>query len=449
MTYTKQTWANGALGGTPISAARLAHMEDGIEGSARIPTNAYELYVDNVNGLDANHGKSPGTAKLTLAAAVTAAPSGGANIFLRTNQTGYYDLAAPITFTKPIWIEGMGYGQPSIRRQFDGDMFTYSGVTGGGLRNLELYDDSTTHTRVGAPIKIVATASVPTGALRFENVRISSTDTLGAWERIINIDGSAHVNGCRQITFLNCGFFGARTAAESFRIVDAVAMSIVGGFLVPAPLSGATMGTRAGIKFINSGTGCNDIHVVGFECLGDLYTEGFNCSWAGGRIGSQVVGANAVEIAAVATNTLISAVVNGPVDNNSTNESCTVIDHNRITGVQTYHGFSTTSPTISVRVQGDTGDRLRIRGDGTIFGGDGAGAYDAYIQRLGVNQWRIQGTSYMDTIVASGEVWAAAGLRTNHVAAATPTGGVTGDIKIGNGKIWVNDAGTWKSVAIA
>jgi YD repeat-containing protein len=28
--YTKQTWANGPSGGTPISAARLQHIEDGI-----------------------------------------------------------------------------------------------------------------------------------------------------------------------------------------------------------------------------------------------------------------------------------------------------------------------------------------------------------------------------------------------------------------------------------
>lgn len=31
MTYSKQTWTDGAGGGTPLSAARLTHMEDGIE----------------------------------------------------------------------------------------------------------------------------------------------------------------------------------------------------------------------------------------------------------------------------------------------------------------------------------------------------------------------------------------------------------------------------------
>lgn len=32
--YTQQTWADGSAGGTPINAARLNHMEDGISNSA-------------------------------------------------------------------------------------------------------------------------------------------------------------------------------------------------------------------------------------------------------------------------------------------------------------------------------------------------------------------------------------------------------------------------------
>lgn len=34
MSYTKQTWANDAVGGTPMSAARLTYMETGIEAAA-------------------------------------------------------------------------------------------------------------------------------------------------------------------------------------------------------------------------------------------------------------------------------------------------------------------------------------------------------------------------------------------------------------------------------
>ena len=34
MAYTKQTWTNGSGGGTPISAARLQYIEDGLEAAA-------------------------------------------------------------------------------------------------------------------------------------------------------------------------------------------------------------------------------------------------------------------------------------------------------------------------------------------------------------------------------------------------------------------------------
>lgn len=36
MAYTPQAWVNGKDGGTPLSAARLAHMEDGIAGAAAV-----------------------------------------------------------------------------------------------------------------------------------------------------------------------------------------------------------------------------------------------------------------------------------------------------------------------------------------------------------------------------------------------------------------------------
>lgn len=42
-----------------------------------------------------------------------------------------------------------------------------------------------------------------------------------------------------------------------------------------------------------------------------------------------------------------------------------------------------------------------------------------------------------------------AGIKMRHVAGATPTGGESGDLLIGTGKIWVNDGGTWKSAALA
>lgn len=37
MAYAKQTWTDGAGGATPVSAARLSHMEDGIEAASLPP----------------------------------------------------------------------------------------------------------------------------------------------------------------------------------------------------------------------------------------------------------------------------------------------------------------------------------------------------------------------------------------------------------------------------
>lgn len=53
MTYVKQTWSNGIAGGTPISAARLNHIEDGIEAAGTasgIVTSS--SYVSPDTGLD-------------------------------------------------------------------------------------------------------------------------------------------------------------------------------------------------------------------------------------------------------------------------------------------------------------------------------------------------------------------------------------------------------------
>jgi hypothetical protein len=39
-----------------------------------------------------------------------------------------------------------------------------------------------------------------------------------------------------------------------------------------------------------------------------------------------------------------------------------------------------------------------------------------------------------------------AGLRTKHEGASTPSGGNSGEVRVGNSKLWAQDAGTWKSL---
>ena len=70
---------------------------------------------------------------------------------------------------------------------------------------------------------------------------------------------------------------------------------------------------------------------------------------------------------------------------------------------------------------------------------------------------RILGAPSSDSIYSEGSnvtkvvgvLRATLGLGTVHEGANTPTGGVSGDIRAGTGKIWLNDGGTWKSATVA
>lgn len=63
MSYTKQTWADKPATTSPLSAARLQHMEDGIETTS--PT-AFEALVDGATITWATGGKLLNNAAVTL-----------------------------------------------------------------------------------------------------------------------------------------------------------------------------------------------------------------------------------------------------------------------------------------------------------------------------------------------------------------------------------------------
>ncbi len=68
--YTKQDWKDGTDGGTPITAARLAHIEDGIAGHAHSASDVTSgtLSADRLPTVPIAHG---GTGATTAAAALT------------------------------------------------------------------------------------------------------------------------------------------------------------------------------------------------------------------------------------------------------------------------------------------------------------------------------------------------------------------------------------------
>jgi hypothetical protein len=92
-----------------------------------------------------------------------------------------------------------------------------------------------------------------------------------------------------------------------------------------------------------------------------------------------------------------------------------------------------------------------VVGDSATTGGGlkfGASTHDNYYQIATEGMF---GASITDVGARNvGNLFTGADVRIGlqHYAGATPTGGVSGDIAVGTSKIWVNDAGTWKSVAV-
>lgn len=81
---------------------------------------------------------------------------------------------------------------------------------------------------------------------------------------------------------------------------------------------------------------------------------------------------------------------------------------------------------------------------GFTYESDGAFAF-RYLTG-GVKIWQYSGGRFQTSVMPD---FSGTGAQLPHIGAATPSGGQSGEIRVGNGKIWANDAGTWKSVAIA
>lgn len=83
--YNKQTWTDGPDGGTPISAARLGHIEDGIEAAAVTADNAFPASASSV----AVSRPSTGQVRVTPSANASNSTSvGGALNVTNTASTG-------------------------------------------------------------------------------------------------------------------------------------------------------------------------------------------------------------------------------------------------------------------------------------------------------------------------------------------------------------------------
>jgi hypothetical protein len=110
MAYTGQTWVDNDPS-KPLSAARMQHIEDGLTAAANSGSTTV-LYVDPVNGADANSGQTWGAAKKTIAGALAASAT-NVKIYL---AGGTYTVTGLIDCTGTnIHIVGAGRGVTIIQ----------------------------------------------------------------------------------------------------------------------------------------------------------------------------------------------------------------------------------------------------------------------------------------------------------------------------------------------
>lgn len=220
-----------------------------------------------------------------------------------------------------------------------GDLFTFH-VGTGGLRNVILQDTSSGRARIGAAIKHIADdggsgSQLTPSDMRFEIPKITSSDTAGAWEHLIECDGSWNQNsggpGCRRVFFFGTMIFGGRTVGETVRLVSPVHWGFLGGG------SGGTAPTtiQQGVVILdplNNGGGrggpsAQDVNFAG--CEGDswcFYSEGWNTGGIFDRlqISQSAAGRRTVELAASSKSCTVVApnhtTVGGSVTNQNADE---------------------------------------------------------------------------------------------------------------------------------
>lgn len=274
-----------------------------------------------------------------------------------------------------------------------GDLFTFH-VGTGGLRNVILQDTSSGRARIGAAIKHIADdggsgSQLTPSDMRFEIPKITSSDTAGAWEHLIECDGSWNQNsggpGVRRVFFFGTMIFGGRTVGETVRLVSPVHWGFLGGG------SGGTAPTtiQQGVVILdplNNGGGrggpsAQDVNFVG--CEGDswaFYSEGWNTGGTFDRLQiSQAAGTRrTVELGPTSKSCTVVAANHSTVGGAVTNQNADVYDagvNNRIISGQDKPwngtGLDQLAPVISGVTIRETVSRLSFVNASQTLGASG------------------------------------------------------------------------------
>jgi hypothetical protein len=182
-----------------------------------------------------------------------------------------------------------------------------------GIKGFTLDDTTSGAGRIGSPLKLLAddtgSGSQPSNAgWDLEGVRITNTgnDAAGAWEHMIDIDGSWNQlstgPGIRRGNWFGLRCFGARTPGETIRIAAAVHQGFLGEGIVGQAPAGTIPGGVLVLDPLATAGGpvsTSDVNFTGFEGVDCYYyCEGWNCNWHGGTIRPTVAsaGRHAIEL---------------------------------------------------------------------------------------------------------------------------------------------------------
>ncbi|MDQ3933432.1 MAG: hypothetical protein M3340_02240 [Actinomycetota bacterium] len=104
---------------------------------------------------------------------------------------------------------------------------------------------------------------------------------------------------------------------------------------------------------------------------------------------------------------------------------------------------------------------LKVRSDGTrrplrMVDSDGTrwfdfqysdGGYLSFVNTwTGRSSWRVGSDGRLEALQTINA--RTHGIQVPHVSGGTPSGGSSGEIRVGNNRLWVNDRGTWKSISL-
>lgn len=128
MPYSPQTWTNGAIGGTPISGARLTHLEAGV--TAAIPKGDQVFNVRDYGAL------GNGSADDTAAVAAAYAAAGGRPLMF---PYGSYKVTALPAFVDGDHLIGVSSTDSEIVYTGTGTLLPLTGRQDMAIRSLSIY----------------------------------------------------------------------------------------------------------------------------------------------------------------------------------------------------------------------------------------------------------------------------------------------------------------------